>query len=445
LVENPQIKHEQEVGDEVYYAPGGLPDKGNKRSAIENLASPLPLKKAREDSIAVIEESDKDGAAPVGPLLVLSHTLVIRPDSLGPGAGTNKELRSFLSSFKETDEPILLCDYIEFAQRRKQNATFVCLPPSEKYRASDVLFQLPRLAAGLPVGGAHSVRPQEIGVQLVHRIECGDWLNAAVFLSETEDSVQVNGVLYVQKGVAPEDEVAPGTTSALPFHFRLLVSVSLKPAFFRVVDPLSDSRRLLLYNIFPPHETNTSVVARVKSDTGGTEYNGDTSVGFFYECLRPAPRDEIDASALLRQGGLKGKGKAREENEMDWEEAEGQKDLPIVRPPGLVPQLLPFQSRTVRWLLCREGQKVVPGYGEEDGVAPLDRDALKELARGPLWEKVTSVQGEALWVNRVGAAISWEDPAEKTLREADAEERAFEIGGEGVRHLGLVFCHMIFV
>jgi hypothetical protein len=416
--------------------PEGLPGKGKKRSAsLQPPVSPPPSKKAHRDvDITVISENRDSPSTQL--LLVLSHTLVIQPTSRNPQSLLLVE--PFLSSFENIDEPIPLCGRVEFTQLKKSNVTFACLPPTEKYRASDLLFPLPPLD-GLPAGESCVIRSEEIGVPTLHRFWTDDWLNAAVFLSETEDTVHVVGVLHVQRGVAVGGE---HLGASLPFHFELAVSVSLKPSFFHRIDPLSDPRRLLLYTAFPPREFNSLVVGRVTSDTGGVEYKGETSAGYFYECLRPAPRGEMDVFSMSRYYGLRDKGKARDSNEMDWAEAKAREDLPVVRPPGLIPRLLPFQSRTVRWLLWREGQTVkrdvLEAEGTEDSVMPLNGETLRELVRGPLWEKVTTVQGEGLWLNRVSTAISLDDPAETMLREA-AVNPAFEIGGEGVSIPNYIF------
>ena len=139
-------------------------------------------------------------------------------------------------------------------------------------------------------------------------------------------------------------------------------------------------------------------------------------------------------------------------------------DDPILRPEGLRCELMPFQSRTVRWLLEREGKYVVTtvesrtravggkrkastskleravelieGDEAEDGESddevetveeqveelkelPLER--LSHIRRGPMWERRIisddSIAGatQDVWFNRFTLQLSIEDPAQHTV------------------------------
>lgn len=238
----------------------------------------------------------------------------------------------------------------------------------------------------------------------------------------------------------------------------------------------------------------------------GGSYDGTIDVEFFYRCLKRAPitrggyfvqgakkdghkgknRMEVEmemketleeVEARIRRE-KKGKGKARDQAP-EREEAVPEEEDDIVRPPGLKADLMPFQSRTVRWLLGREGKVVLPsppredvemnGSGEGQDVRMKDQDRdeedededeeddlyaeaddhplhilgdvspeiQREIRRGPLWEEVPlhilddeeEVKDVKLvWLNRNSGLVSFEDPAE-VLGEN-------EIGGEASRVIG---------
>ena len=122
------------------------------------------------------------------------------------------------------------------------------------------------------------------------------------------------------------------------------------------------------------------------------------------------------------------KGKGREDTREDE----------LLRPEGLGATLMPFQSRSVRWLLAREGKRVRPGAVEGDGeegemmeeesvpgvLEHLEEDELRSLWRGPLWEKVRlETEGEEteFWLNRVAGRLSVVDP----LDLAEGQEVSF--------------------
>ncbi|GAA6018689.1 hypothetical protein JCM11491_001262 [Sporobolomyces phaffii] len=101
------------------------------------------------------------------------------------------------------------------------------------------------------------------------------------------------------------------------------------------------------------------------------------TIDFFYSALRRAPltshglppasrvattETEEERSTRLRREA-KGKGRAIDNPELDRQEGlEGEEDL-LLRPQGLKVELLPFQSRSLRWMLAREGKwaKVLRG------------------------------------------------------------------------------------
>jgi hypothetical protein len=403
------------------------PKTGRKRPAVASFSTSSPPSKRLRN--------DHPLPGVVDPLNVLNHTIVVHPfrtESWNGGDNAEVELlHSFLEKTKGKDyagDPSFVAD-VDLVQDKKTGAILVCLPENAENFARDRILVLPQLSR-LPA----PVRPEDIGIPQIHRRELDNWLHAAVHLSRTNGSVDVTSSLRIQKTVPSNGE---DHTAGLPFYLLLDVSVSFKASFFDSTDSFLDARRLLLYTVFPPHAGNNDAVSRVKSRTN-IEYAGETSAGFFYECLRAAPRGDIEASVLSAL-----KAREAEADKMDWEEAgaekkgkekeeEEEEDLPVLRPPGLVPTLLPFQSRTVRWLLWREGQKP-RDLADEVGhhsVEPISREALRELVRGPLWEKVCDAR-DGLWVNRLASRLCWGDPAEFILHENEWNN-LFEIGGEGV-------------
>lgn len=152
-------------------------------------------------------------------------------------------------------------------------------------------------------------------------------------------------------------------------------------------------------------------------------------------------------------------------------------DDPFLKPVGLLCDLMPFQSRTVRWLLAREGKYVamvdqprkdapIPAVARKGkGKASMDRTMpmiegdepddgeeeeevdvvtqvqelrdlpcahLLRIRRGPLWERQTlTTLGEdavsmdtmqEIWLNRLNSQISIEDPANWTFDVEPADD-----------------------
>lgn len=273
-------------------------------------------------------------------------------------------------------------------------------------------------------------------------------------LGEAAEGVRVSASLSIE--LTPE--------SRIQLHLHL--TAALNPARF-LPAAYSRPRRILLDFLLP--STAPSASSR-DSDTPR-----EAGIDYFYACLGRAPRTEgglpvvraarSEAERAARRDereaqarrDAKGKGKAREvspgpEGEDDHgegdeeEEDRGQEDEPLY-PLGLTVPLMPFQARTVRWMLRREGKRLVPraaaagpggqavgaaaagaerdtdadgdvrmhedaeldGDGPVAGPAPtatdgdddlgaddrappvladLDAAALEQLKRGPLWERV---------------------------------------------------------
>ncbi|GAA5826106.1 hypothetical protein JCM3770_003829 [Rhodotorula araucariae] len=269
----------------------------------------------------------------------------------------------------------------------------------------------------------------------------GGLVDALALLSGLDtEGVRVSASLSVSRRAA-------GNTVQL--HLRL--AASLKPALF-LSAAYSRARRILLDFLIP--------AAAPPADGAPRE----ATIDYFFACLGRAPRtargvpvpppvaqaESAEARAARQRREAKGKGKARAGLDA-VDGAEGAEDGPddeMLYPPGLAVSLMPFQARTVRWMLAREGKRVLPregpaaetdGKGKDKGkarapddgdegscggdgedaamcsdddldgdeptadsgsgvprtpapapvLADLDADALAALRRGPLWERVT--------------------------------------------------------
>jgi len=74
-----------------------------------------------------------------------------------------------------------------------------------------------------------------------------------------------------------------------------------------------------------------------------------------------------------------------------------------IQPDELIPRLLPFQRQSVAWLLSRESAGFVDGDIEARRVHERTPTMTERL---PLtWEKVTTISGKELFINRLGGAI----------------------------------------
>lgn len=290
----------------------------------------------------------------------------------------------------------------------------------------------------------------------------GGLVDALAYLGDSDgQGVSVKYAFLLE--VDTEDNESEAGT----IRFHLTFDVSVDPAdFFSAL--YTRSRRILIDHLLP--STNPL-------GPGATpEAPDEASVDFFYACLRRAPRtsnglpispgsspaktpegratpietDEERQTRLRREA--KGKQRAIEPDEadeavdrtgdFDQEGAAGDEDE-LIYPDGLSVKLMPFQARSVRWMLAREGKRIKPRKpvdfaarddamqiddeqaddGDDDDVGAdltmrpdkrkgkaranpdnsddeqnsdrsppelqdLDEAILKEMRRGPLWEQV---------------------------------------------------------
>ncbi|GAA6044440.1 hypothetical protein JCM8097_006647 [Rhodosporidiobolus ruineniae] len=396
------------------------------------------------------------------------------------------DLVDALSKVPEAQTPTLLCP-ISFDQARDNsktphrlylrhadtNAALVELDPVDPAASSitsswiQMIAPPPLTKAGKPFkhrARALAARAAPREAKAVAPFGGGGLLDALALLAlDSDEGVKLTLGLSVE---LTHEEQTPGTL------FHLNVGVALKPrAFFSA--PYSRSRRLLVNRLLPP-----SPVPNAPREAG---------IDFFYSSLNRAPRtvdglpavpvqppaapvetDEERAARLRREAKGKGRAVSPAPDELAaGSSGEGgggayEPEDELLFPPGLTVELMPFQARTVRWMLGREGKRVLPRSSstgdaeQEDSASPVDEDeaegerpppqladvadeSLREMRRGPLWEKVKlrvlprgggdadgEVEERELWLNRVSMAMSETDPLDPPPSSASSVK-----GGKG--------------
>lgn len=150
----------------------------------------------------------------------------------------------------------------------------------------------------------------------------------------------------------------------------LVLTPYVSPAFFGLADlpastkPLSRKQRLPIWNVFAPRVQRRRMTAALKKGS----VDSGVSSEWFYSIIDPAP--------AYSYGDVKGKGKRPADA--------------LIKPRGLQATLLPFQSRSVAWLLGREGVQV--DWASQDdaghGVKPLPESVKQENTTIPYWEYI---------------------------------------------------------
>ena len=210
-----------------------------------------------------------------------------------------------------------------------------------------------------------------------------------------------------------------GTMRARGDGVVLDLSLRLTPAFVRATWPETSHglRRALL------EEALAVLRGAERDDPGSAAALADS----FYASLRPAP--SIGTSLTADR-----KGKGRAVGKLD--------DLDqTFQPDGLLPTLLPFQRRSLAYLLRREGKRMARDDamavdGEDEAahaIVDIDPAERVELQRGPLWEAWPVEDDKAaIWYNRVTCELVVGDaPASQVVGNAPADDRG-EVRGCGI-------------
>ncbi|KAH9943662.1 SNF2 family N-terminal domain-containing protein [Amylocystis lapponica] len=175
----------------------------------------------------------------------------------------------------------------------------------------------------------------------------------------------------------PPDPAEPNST-ALPFRLRIEVEAALAcPTIFepilqannKATANTEDAQRRALLFLFPV------------SGEPPASFHGAIDIPLLYSILGPAPRLSSPAQEEFLQ------------------------------PETLVPTLLPFQRRSVAWLLNRDGK----GLSESGVVIPrASRSLVEKREELPiLWEEVQVGDGEHWYLNRVRGILLPTAPSEK--------------------------------
>ena len=224
----------------------------------------------------------------------------------------------------------------------------------------------------------------------------------------------------------------------LPFHFNLTVRIELDIESLPKMLPQyrNDLHRLLQY-AFIESPSFAKSVSDVEEHSG--QSYTETDIAWFYASLkRPSlPVYSQNASYLADR-----KGKGRDINPNSRESPA--KSHLIIEPPHLIPKLMPFQSRSLEWMLFREGKRIA-GRDENKKHIIKDialEDGAKEARRGSLWERIHFDDGGDLWLNSITLDISEEDPAEDGQSLIEGSIAAEEMGlGKTVEMLALILLH----
>ncbi|BGP51473.1 hypothetical protein JCM10450v2_007415 [Rhodotorula kratochvilovae] len=195
--------------------------------------------------------------------------------------------------------------------------------------------------------------------------------------------------------------------AATNVQLHLHLTASLKPALFLPAS-YSRARRILLDFLLPASAPPARDAPR------------EATIDYFFACLGRAPRTvrglplpraeapspaqaESDEERVARER-REAKGKGRAVSPAPSADAEGPEDE-MLHPPGLAVSLMPFQARTVRWMLGREGKRVLPretgggkgkGRAEEEEACEEGEDAVMHEDDALDGDEPTAHEGDVL-------------------------------------------------
>ncbi|KAF8060148.1 SNF2 family N-terminal domain-containing protein [Lyophyllum atratum] len=326
--------------------------KGRKRSP-----SP-PSRRIRTYPVHDPKLSDDVKSVPV-----LQHTFEVEYTQIGEEVvGWNTEednLMEMVADLQHPDEPRTIdlgdVDLIEYRGR------LVVLSPMLRNRVPWTLL--------LPLhGDSIDLEWHDISSELVR-----DPIMAAYILqSSSRTSIHTRLHLLI---------FPPSPSPSLPFRLQISTTTSLllppifapfpRPAKKQKTSTVEDAQRRLLHFLYPSSRPTPE------------SYAGATNIPFFYSVLGPAP--------------------ALPNPEMQE----------MMQPPELLPTLLPFQRRSVAWLLSREGKTITPN-GQVIPIPSLPSPSLSSPSPPTFsfWEKIHSAP--TLYMHRLSGALSPTLPQSET-------------------------------
>ncbi|GAA5992964.1 hypothetical protein JCM5350_003062 [Sporobolomyces pararoseus] len=277
---------------------------------------------------------------------------------------------------------------------------------------------------------------EERGTQVkVPVVGGGGLLDALVTLNVNKESgLELKGELRVNR-------------EEIELHLQVFVDLS---KFFPF--GFCRAKQLLINRLFPqPQNSDSPEVA---------------TIDWFYSSLQRAPLTRnglpLTTSAPAhvavetpeeRQVRLrreqKGKGRAIEDSEEAHRRSVAEEEDVLLRPEGLSVELYPFQSRSLRWMLSREGklarvvrsdaskgkgrkrsdEEEIESSDDEDLVQRiklenLSQEDLDRITRGSLWQRRNletrneedEVENVQIWLNRVTSFVKETDPLDSYSR-----------------------------
>lgn len=168
----------------------------------------------------------------------------------------------------------------------------------------------------------------------------------------------------------------------MPFRLRATFAVSL--AVPNIYEPVSTQRKNVVEGLQRRMmallgDAPLGNSPRTKLSTHAEREVGDATIPYFLSILRPAPmplRGVIDET---------------------------------LQPDALIPTLLPFQRRTVSWMLDREGKHV----GPDGTIVPRDLPPTADAPLPLLWERI-AVGEKELFFNRLTNVVAASPPEPNT-------------------------------
>ncbi|GAA97255.1 hypothetical protein E5Q_03932 [Mixia osmundae IAM 14324] len=220
------------------------------------------------------------------------------------------------------------------------------------------------------------------------------WQLAAVIL-------QAKGAVTVDATAQFVPSRADADKSRLP-ALKLDMTVSLLPSFFHPKDELSLERKALQAALFTEADLQLANLKDVRMRQQ-VAYTGEEDTEFLYNCLPPAPIDVIATYSRAPSSLRKGK-----------ERGDADSALDVLAPVELICKLLPFQSRSVRWLLHREGKQIVGK--DSSSMADVPDHVQTELRRALTWTKIGRIDLPDkppldVWLDQLTGQFSSVDPA----------------------------------
>jgi hypothetical protein len=195
------------------------------------------------------------------------------------------------------------------------------------------------------------------------------WLNALSVLSTSRPPrIQMSAHLSFRR------HKSPNSPHYLPFTFHLSIQASVpSPSIMpKIPSDLLDAQRLLFTSLLP-----APLLPEAYS-----KHDYTTTLPFFYEILQPSPPFDLE-----------------------------REDEQATQSPSLKPTLMPFQRRSVKWLLGREAAKLV---GSKIAEKFKDETTAGEKGTEIWWEEVRLPLRKA-------PSLGWEKEGEEWIAEEGSE------------------------